>query len=385
MNQERKSILIISSFAYPHAGGVELFTGQIAKRFIQAGVNVTFICLNTEKTSDQEVIDGVKYIRLPSFTLINGRLPFPLINSKFLELTKTIQKKHFDFIIINVKLYVLSLMGSWFAKKRKIPAILIEHGSGHFDLKNPFLTLVGRIFEHLVTYFVRGTQVEFYGVSEAVNDWLLHFGIESSGVISNGVDSNYVPDVSTSYRKTYNIPDDKILVSYVGRLVEEKGILELINAVQQLSTDRFDLFLMIAGDGPLSDSFTVFPERIKYLGKLEHDQVFRLLQETDVFVLPTRMKEGLPTVVLEAGSRGCAVIATPSGGIKEIIIDDRFGLLIQDSQTHTIKNALLYLIANPEKRLAMGVNLKARVQSTFDWGIIFNQLVNLVDLKIRNL
>ena len=373
-----KSILIISSFAYPHTGGVELFTRQIAKRLFLVGCNVSLICLNTENTINTEKIEGVNYYRLPCFSIINGRLPFPKLNREFLDLAKEVININFDFVILNVKFYLLTLIGAWFSKIKNLPAILIEHGSGHFDVNIKLLSLLGQLYEHLITYFVKITKVRFYGVSATVNQWLLHFGILASGVIYNGVDSKYQPDISVSFKRTYKLPDEAIIVSYIGRLVEEKGVLQLKDAIQELLADYPNLYFMVAGDGPLKSAFVNLPERIFYVGNIEHDHVFCLLQETNIFVLPTRMKEGLPTVVLEAGSQGCAVIATPSGGIKEVIVDDRFGLLLEDSKTQTIKNALLFFIEHPEERMKCGENLRKRIQDNFDWKISFDRLLSVV-------
>ena len=380
---EKKSILIISSFAYPHIGGVERFTNQIANKFFLAGFNVTYVCLNTENTLNTETINGIKYYRLPCFSLVNGRLPFPMINSEFFKLAKIIRKNNYDFIILNVKFYFLTLMGAWFAKKRNIPAIMIEHGSNHFDLRNSFLTVLGKIYEHTITYFLMLSKVKFYGVSEAVNQWLAHFGIVTSGIIYNGIDSSYEPEANISYRNIHKLPSKAILVSFVGRLVEEKGVLELKEALEQLMEDHNNLYLMVAGDGPLHKNFLNSQERIVFLGSIEHDHVLCLLHETDIFVLPTR-SEGLPTVILEAGSRACAVIATPHGGTKEIIIDDSFGLIINDNQPETIKRALINLIEHPEKAKVLGENLKQRIHEHFDWEIIFKQLLSLVTSQLDN-
>lgn len=379
-----KSILIISSFAYPHTGGVELFTYQIAKRFMLVGCNVTLISLNTENSLNKEEIDGIRIFRLPCFSIINNRLPFPKINREFFNLAKEINNINVDFIILNVKFYLLTLIGAWFSKIKKIPVILIEHGSGHFDLHFKILSLLGQIYEHIITYFVKITKVKFYGVSETVNQWLLHFGILASGVIYNGVDSNFQPDISVSFRRTYKLPDEAIIVSYIGRLVEEKGVLQLKDAIQELLVDYPNLYFMVAGDGPLKSTFVDLPEKIFYVGNVEHDYVFRLLQETNIFVLPTRFKEGLPTVILEAGSQGCAVIATPAGGIKEVIVNDRFGLLMEDSKTQTIKNALVFFIEHPEERAKCGENLRQRIQDNFDWKITFDRLLNLVMVDSNN-
>jgi glycosyltransferase involved in cell wall biosynthesis len=270
------------------------------------------------------------------------------------------------------------LIGSWYAKLKKIPAIIIEHGTGHIDFENSLINIIAATYEHVITYFIKLTSLKFYGVSKACTQWLLHFGIQPSGVIYNGVDTSYQLKTFLRYRSIHNLPKNAIVITFVGRLIVEKGVLELIEAVKSLLHAYKNLYLMIAGDGPLKSRINKLPKRIIYLGRVEHDNVMGLLSETDILVLPSRFPEGLPTILLEAGSIGCAVIATPKGGTKEVITDERFGIIIDNNEILTIRKALISLINNPEKRADLAENLRKRIRENFDWEIIFNRLINEV-------
>ena len=379
----QKTICIVSSFGLPHVGGVERYSHQLAKKFVEHGHQVVLVCLNTDHVAESEVIDGVIYFRFPSFALLKGRLPIPFLTPKFFRILNLINDYIFDFCIINVKFYVLSLLSSWYSKHRKIPSILIEHGSDHFERKNPLIQSLANFYEHGITFLVKQNISHFYGVSQACNHWLAHFGITARGVIYNGVDINYLPDSQASFRARYGFCDSTVLISYVGRLVPEKGIMELVEAVTSLLAEGQDLALLIAGDDPFAENIKTIPGRLIRLGRISHDSVLSLLSESDILVLPSRFPEGLPTILLEAGKMGCAVIATPMGGTREVVPDEDHGLIIEDNRADTIRRALLELIIDSRKRKRLQINLQKRVEEVFDWDIIYQHLMDEITPRMK--
>ena len=96
---------------------------------------------------------------------------------------------------------------------------------------------------------------EFYGVSEACNEWLKHFNIAAKSTIYNAIDIDEINDLMKnpvkSYRKDYNIKDDDIVVTFTGRLLKEKGVLSAIEAVKKINKDNKKIDLFIAGKGEL--------------------------------------------------------------------------------------------------------------------------------------
>ena len=127
-------------------------------------------------------------------------------------------------------------------------------------------------------------------------------------------------------REALGLPADRVVVLFVGYLQREKGVHELASAILKLGEPFQGVFV---GDGPEA-GYGVADEQsrrlLRYVGARPHDEVIRYMAAADVLVLPS-YGEGLPTVLVEAGSVGLPVIASAVGGIPELLGEDRGTLL----------------------------------------------------------
>jgi teichuronic acid biosynthesis glycosyltransferase TuaC len=122
-------------------------------------------------------------------------------------------------------------------------------------------------------------------------------------------------------RHRLGLPDDRLVVLFVGYLQQAKGVHELASALVELGDPFEGVFV---GDGP-ELGYAAEPGtrgNLRYVGSRAHDDVIRYMAAADVLVLPSH-GEGLPTVLVEAGSVGLPVIASAVGGIPELLGDDR--------------------------------------------------------------
>lgn len=371
-----KTICIFAAHFYPHLGGIERYTQNLARQFILKGHSVIVVTSNTDSTPWEEVIDGIAVYRLPIIKFIGGRLPIPLINKRFFKTMKLLLNCEVDYFIINARFYFHSLIGAAIAKHKNKPALLIEHGTGHFTLNNKFFDYLGRIYEHSITFFLKKLVTNFYGVSLACNEWLKHFKIEAKGVFYNSIDRNYTSIRYIDYREKFNLNHEDIIITYTGRLIPEKGVGLLTDAFSKLSEIHNNIHLLIAGDGPLYYQMKKDANNRTYmLGRIEYDEVMLLMRDTDIFVLPTNFPEGLPTSILEAGINKCGVIASPRGGTPEVITSNDYGILIDPTSLEELVDALNYLIINKERREEISNNLYTKVFENFDWSVVANQVL----------
>jgi glycosyltransferase involved in cell wall biosynthesis len=146
---------------------------------------------------------------------------------------------------------------------------------------------------------------------------------------------------------------------FVGRLSEEKGIREAVEATEGLN-------LVVAGDGPLRD---LVPNA---LGFVSHDEAQTLIARAAVVVLPSH-REGLPMVLLEAMARGRAIVATPVGGIPSLIEDGVTGLLVPNGDAAALRGAITKLLGNPALRRKLGAAARARVQEVASWDRVVDE------------
>lgn len=163
--------------------------------------------------------------------------------------------------------------------------------------------------------------------------------------LRNGVDlQRFAPRDAQAARQQLGWPQGPIVLG-VGRLVPNKGFLLAAQALTRLP----DAQLVLIGTGPQRDAITrVLGSRVRCLGACPPNVVALAMQAADVLVLPTE-REGWPNVVTEALASGLRVVATPVGGIPEIlggaVPDARLGALVEVGNVLALEQALRQVLA----------------------------------------
>ena len=173
----------------PTVGGVERYTLNLAKRMVQAGHKAIVVtsALHGLPAHEQDA-NSIEIYRLPVFPLMNGRFPFLKPCPAFFHTVKEVWAQKPDLCVVQTRMYSLSLYAALSARRRQIPAIVIEHSTGHMPMNQPILNAIGQLYEHLVCGAIRRSGAHFYGVSQAVCEWLRHFGVQAEGTLYNSVD-----------------------------------------------------------------------------------------------------------------------------------------------------------------------------------------------------
>jgi glycosyltransferase involved in cell wall biosynthesis len=149
----------------------------------------------------------------------------------------------------------------------------------------------------------------------------------------------------------------KLQLTTLGLLGPNKNTTQLIEALGRLSS-RPDWIATIAGNGEVSKARTQviklgLAERVRVPGWMDQNQVQHLLEQTDVFLLPS-LSEGVPMAILEAFSFGIPVIATAVNSIPEVVQDGRNGLLIPPGDLQALVDALTRLLDDGDLRHRLG-------------------------------
>jgi glycosyltransferase involved in cell wall biosynthesis len=140
-------------------------------------------------------------------------------------------------------------------------------------------------------------------------------------VIPNGCDTEiFCLRDRAAARAQLDLPEEKLVVFYVGRLVAEKGLRELVEASAQLAKQRPQLLVALAGNGPMQDELTALIREteapVRLLGQTTPADIAQWMAAANLVTLPS-YSEGNPNVILEALACGRAVLATRVGGIVE--------------------------------------------------------------------
>lgn len=144
----------------------------------------------------------------------------------------------------------------------------------------------------------------------------------------------------------------------VARLSPEKGHKYLFEALKKINEDNPNWILHVIGGGPLQEDLEELRNdlglkgKIFFYGYLEHKEVAEYYNSSDLFILPS-LEEGLGYVSGEALACGCPVIASNVGGIPDIVIDGKTGLLFEPKDVDDLKDKINYMINNKNDALKM--------------------------------
>ena len=370
-SREKKTIVIFSANYLPNIGGIEQFTHNLSDTLELSGFHTIIVTNNVFNLKQHECFDsGVEIFRLPCFPLINGRLPLPKKDKQFKQIMRRLRELTVDYILINTRFYPHTFLGIELAKFHNIIPVLIDHGSAYLTFGNRFLDKAVVLYEKAITALLKRNRIDFYGISKASQKWLDNFHISSCGVINNSIDADlyYKNASSRNFRSELYLSNETFLVVFTGRLIPEKGIINILNAARVLKSKNINAVFAIAGDGPLKKSIQENnPGNIYLLGKLSSEDISSLLIQGDAFCLPTR-SEGFSTSLLEAAACYTTPIITNVGGVAELIPSEDFGIVLADNPTgEEISDAILLLIENEKQNHQMGLNIGSRVRKHFSW------------------
>lgn len=184
---------------------------------------------------------------------------------------------------------------------------------------------------------------------------LLFLGFEEYSDKVDGRGARYVDTDIFSIKK--RITERKNIIGFLSRLTEEKGVMNLVDAVPFLlhAPKNIDgnIDVMIYGDGPLKNELNkIIQEKelksyIQLKGRIpSHDMVASVLNDFKLLVLPSNF-EGLPTIILEAMACGTPVLATPVGSIPAVIKDGETGFILEDNSPKCIAKNLIRVLDYP--------------------------------------
>jgi glycosyltransferase involved in cell wall biosynthesis len=152
------------------------------------------------------------------------------------------------------------------------------------------------------------------------------------------------------------------MVLFVGRLEEVKGIRVLL-AAAKLAASELDI--VVVGSGPLESEVEAAANSgiVSYPGRREWDQIAWLMDRARATVVPSLWEENCPMVVLEAGARGCTVVASDRGGLVELVNDNEDGLLFPAGDSQALAAALIRLAKDRALSAQLGSARYARTRA----------------------
>lgn len=354
-----KRVLILTTPFRPNVGGVETHLDDLIFEAAKLGLKfdvLTYQPLITKASGQTiEKNDDYTVYRIPwlRFNLFLKLEKYPLMEFIYLfpalfiggVLYFLLKKDNVN--IIHAQGLIAGAVGVFMGIIFKKDVIISTHSIYHFPKQGLYRNFIKFLCNH---------SKQVLTLSNQSRREVLELGIKPTQVSTFTYWVNqeiFKPSSKILARKRLKLPRQKFLVLFVGRLVEVKGINELLEAATQLPTIRF----MVVGDGPLASKVQEFSQsypNITFLGKVDNQNLPLYYSGADVLIVPSTHEEGFGRVILEALSCGLPVIGADRGGIKEILTPE-IGLLIKISPAN-IKNNLKMVLKNRRQLVKMRQN-----------------------------
>ena len=364
---------IIDFFIPYYQGGGERRLYEIAKRLVQKGHQIDILCFKFKKAPLRERIDGINVYHIG--TTIKNPPYRSFLDFLFFILHISIWLSKHKYDIIDTQPFAPLLPASLFYISKKHENVIATIHDVSQNKENQWI-YYGNIAQYLEKFLYKLPFEKIITVSEAIKRILIeNYSLkkEKIQVIYNGVDLKLVDSIS-------DVPVCKNTIIYVGRLIPHKNVEDLIKVVYRLKTDFPNIKLKIIGDGPQKDFLINLTRKlglenhILFLGQLsKYENVIREIKSSEFLVLPSS-REGFGMVLAEANACYKPVIAYKTGGVIDVIENNKNGFLIQEKNLDALTDKIYFLLNNKDIAKEMGKYGRNKVERMFTWEMTVNNI-----------
>src|SRR6185369_14733494 len=189
------------------------------------------------------------------------------------------------------------------------------------------------------------------------------------------------------------VRDDSFTLITVSRIVPNKAIDLVLKALQIINRNEIPFRYIVVGEGPERESLQQLSanlglqNKITFTGYISDEDKWRLLQASDLYVMPSRVRpedqhEGFGIAFLEAAACGIPSVGTNAGGIPDAVLDGETGMLVEPDSPEALAQTLTFLYRNPAVRMRMGMAARERARTQFSPSIVAAQFHQEVSLRI---
>lgn len=317
---KQKRVVHFVPYFPPHAGWLEMYAKEWAENYTRIWGDILIAAFSPGQKELGRMQEWYEVVVLPAFDIVHN-FPFPKFwLPSFWKGLLRIKAFRPEIIHTHTRFFLSTLLGWLFARRYKLPWIHIEHGSGFVVTSKKFISRMSRLYDNSLGKWSLLHADSVIAVSEACEHFVRDtFGVKNVRTIYRWIDPNFWKP---------NHSKEKIVIGYIGRLVDLKGVNILVEAFSRILENpntKHPLFLKIVGDGPEKKSLEKrvhdlkIGKHVEFLGVKPVDFVRgEFLPSIHIFVNPS-LQEWLPTTVIEALAAQCQVVATDVWGTREIL------------------------------------------------------------------
>ena len=339
-------------------GGIEVLCKNIA---VNSSIDNRWVVLFHEG----EIYNELKEKGINIFSVSN--LSF---YKKIKELSRYCNNEHIDIIVVHHGGISCNIVYCMLKKKNpKIKYIRYLHGCfDEYAFGNGKNKLKNILVKFIMQRAINASDCLIFISNAVKKTFENNFNIQRTKnvIIYNGISDNFLNE---PIKRKEN--DDIINLIYIGRLVNVKGVDILIDAFSKLKNNDNNYFLTIVGDGIEKQNLEKKVKElqienfVKFVGRQK--DVINWLDESDIFIYPSIWEEGFGISVVEAMSRSCIPITFNKGGLSEIIENSYNGVLVEDTNSFALANAIENLkITNELKNNAIRTAQKFSIKNVIE-------------------
>ena len=370
--------ILMLTWEYPPrvVGGISRVVYDLSHRLIKDGHEVTVVTYRDGEVPYYEDDKGVKVHRVDNYMIQpNNFIDWILqLNFNMVERASQIIAEQGKFDVIHAHDWLVANAAKTLKHSFDIPIVATIHATEagrNSGIREPNQKYINDT-EWMLTYEANEVIVNSnYMKSEVQRLFGLPF--EKINVVPNGVNLNKFTgmDRDYSFRRKYAMDNEKIIL-FMGRLVYEKGVQNLIAAMPKVLASYHDAKLVIAGKGGMLDELKAqadylgISNKVYFAGYMNGKDVERMYKAADISVFPSTY-EPFGIVALEGMLAERPIVVSDAGGLGEIVEHRVTGMKSYCGNPNSIADSILELLFNPELCDNIVKNAKMKVKENYNW------------------
>jgi len=358
--------IVLLTTSYPsHADDWSgIFIAKLAEAILKKGYGVVVICPAVPGGHGRFPVNGIETIRFGYFfprslerlTGGEGGIPenlsesvlariqlVPMMARFLIEALRALRKSD----IVYANWLGAAVVGAAACSLHQAPLVVSLRGDDGYLARKKFL------WRTLTKWVIRKSRI-LAPVSKELLEITIDLGAAPTKCFLPrfGVDTDlFYPAVA------HNVSGERVRIVFVGSLIPKKGLQDLLKALSAPELSQTEL--IVVGDGmyrehlrELCQSLSL-EDRTQWRGVVSPREVAAILRESDILCLPS-YTEGSPNVIKEAMASGLPVVATRAGGIPDLVVNGKTGLLYDAGDVDGLKHCLMMLVRQTEIRIKYG-------------------------------
>ena len=370
--------ILMLSWEYPPriVGGIARVVHDLSKRLIKDGHDVTVVTYRDGDIPYYENDNGVEVYRIDNYIISPNNFIDWIMQMNFNMLAKVNEliAKGEKFDVVHAHDGLVAYAAKTLKNSYDIPLVSTIHATESGRNKG--------IHDDTQRYINDTEWMLTYESSEVIvnsnymkNELQRLFGLpyEKINVVPNGINVNAFNGVERDYefRRQYAADNEKIIL-FVGRLVFEKGIQHLIDAMPKILEYYNDAKLVIAGKGGMLDELKAkvdmlgLSQKVYFTGYLNSKQVTKMYKCADISVFPSTY-EPFGIVALEAMLAGVPTVVSDTGGLNEIVNHGVNGMKSYTGNANSLADSILTLLYDQHLCSEVTKKAKQKVKEEYNW------------------